>query len=87
MIVLELHTEFNAYAPFLYTGQIAVCESVYIVHAQDFENVRYSGAYFHVRHCAKIVLLVVFVWKLEQLACVQWVGAVLFAQMTEHSTE
>lgn len=41
---LELHAKFYAYAPFLYPGQVAVGESVYVVHTKYLEYVRYSHA-------------------------------------------
>ena len=84
---LELHAKLYAYAPFLYAGQVAVGESSYIVHAQHLEYVRYSHTHLHVWHCAKVTLLVVLVWELEELAGVERVGTVLLAKVSEHSAE
>ena len=39
---LELHTEFNAYTPFLDIWQVAVGESVDVINTQNFEYVRNS---------------------------------------------
>ena len=84
---LELYVEQYAYAPFVDVGHVAVGESVYIVNAQYLEDIRYSHSKLHVWHCAKIVLLVILVWEGEQLSAVEWVGAVLFAQVSEHAAE
>ena len=85
--VSELHAKLYAYAPFLDARQVAVCQTSHIVHAQYLEDVRNSNAHFHIWLCAKITLFVVFVWELEEFAGVQRIGAVLLAQVSEHSAE
>lgn len=79
--------ELYAYAPFVNVGHVAVGESVYIVNPQYLEDICYSHSNLHIWHCAKIVLFVVFVWENEQFSAVEWVGAVLFAQVSEHAAE
>ena len=87
ILCLELNVELYAYAPFVDVGLVAVGQSVYIVNAQHFENIRNSYSYFHVWHRAKIVLFVILIRELEQVAGILWVGAVLLAQVSEHSAE
>ena len=87
LIVSELYVELYSYSPFVYAGEVGVCESSYIVYAQYLEDVLYSYGQLHIWCRIQVMVFVVFIWELEQGACVQRVGAVLVAQVAEHSLE
>lgn len=86
-LVSELYVELYSYSPFVYAGEICVCQSPYVVHAQYLEDVLYSYCQFHVWCRIEVVVFVVLIRELEQCAGVERIWTVFVAQVSEHALE
>ncbi len=83
----ELYVELYSDAPFVDARDVGVCQTPYIVDTQDSEDVFDTEGYLHVRGGGHILLLLVAVRKIEQCSGIEWIGAVLVAQIAVHSFE
>ena len=77
----ELYVELYSDAPFVDARDVGVCQTPYIVDTQDSEDVFDTEGYLHVGGGGHIVLLLVAVREIEQCSGIEWIGAVLVAQV------